>query len=646
MKKLLLLLAGSMVALGANAQYARHTFDGMSQQHKTVSPGKTIAPARHSAARTTATPFLTENFGTGTSTTLPTGWTAGIITGPGTWHWSKVASTSAYSIGVMASTTASNGWMIFDSDSLGTVCSCAPAGWLQSPVYNCSAHTTVRLSFENYYRSFYDSCSVWVSTSPTFATYHDFPVSLNDNLTTNSSTANTSTVHINISSVAASQAAVYIRFVYYGYAGGSYSWMIDDLNLSELDPHDVGISGSFLYEPEATAYNGSIFSTPLAFVDSVYPVTLLSNWGANVETSVAVNAHIYQGATSVYNQNSTYPSLPLNAEDTVIQFPGYKPTALGNYTCAFSTTVTGDADATNNIDTATFSVTDTTWMENQGSVIGGLYCFKSAAPQLAFMNGVRFDVPSTSAGDTVSGFGVAFSSSSVPTTGSAKVSVQLYQVQQSGTSWTYMGTSVAKAILGSEISTASTIVWADFRIDQFASGGITPFILQPGYSYAAIIQVNGVTTNLVVAATGSPHATGFSGYFGQSDTSSNDGGTTFGSTIATGNPSDVPLVRMYTGKVPPPLGVRNVTFTNSIGKAYPNPANTSVNIPFTMGRDGVVTVSLSNVIGQVMQSQQINAIGGQPMNATFATNGLPAGVYVYTVEVNGGHTTGRIVITH
>src|SRR5690606_10379544 len=106
-----------------------------------------------------------------------------------------------------------------------------PTGWLQSPAYDCSSQPTVRLTFENFYRNFYDSCWVWVGTDPAFGTgtYEIFPVLINKNTPVNSSTANPSIVKINITSVAANQPAVYVRFVYTGNAGGSYSWMIDNV---------------------------------------------------------------------------------------------------------------------------------------------------------------------------------------------------------------------------------------------------------------------------------------------------------------------------------------------------------------------------------------------------------------------------------
>jgi len=651
MKKLLLLLAGSLSMAGANAQYAKNNSMVLSPNTKgapiIASRDGRQTPAHKLAARTTAVTIATENFGSGTASTLPTGWTTGIISGPGKWHWSNVASTSAYSLGTIASTTASNGWMIFDSDSIGTACGCAPAGWLQSPAYNCTGHLTVRLNFEELYRSFNDSCVVWVSTSSAFTTYTRYALPLNSGLAANAETANPATIHLNISSVAAGAATVYIRFVYYGASGGSYSWLVDDMSLTELNAHDVAVASSFMWEPEATAYSGSIFNTPKVFVDSVYPVTQLSNNGANAETNVVTTAKIYEGTTSVYSQSNTYPSLPLNAFDTLIQFPGYLPATVGNYTCVFNAPLANDSDLSNNNDTATFAVTDTTWMENQGLITGSYYLHRATTP-ISFMDGVRFDVPTSSVGDTVSGFGVVFSSSSVPTTGSATVSVQLYSITQGATGWTYVATSQARAITASDISTTSATIWADFRIDPIVSGGVAPFVLQPGTSYAAMIQIKNVSTDLLVDVTAAPNGTGIFGYFGQSDTSNDDGASSFSPTsIATGDPSIVPLVRMYFGNIPSNhTGVNNISLINTVGTPYPNPANTAVTVPFTLSQDAVATVTLTNMVGQVVKSQNVQATAGQTTRATFSTTDLADGMYIYNVSADGQHSNGRIVVAH
>lgn len=78
--------------------------------------------------------------------------------------------------------------------------------------------------------------------------------------------------------------------------------------------------------------------------------------------------------------------------------------------------------------------------------------------------------------------------------------------------------------------------------------------------------------------------------------------------------------------------------------AYPNPANNELSIPFTLATDAKVTVSLTNVVGQTVASQEFGKVSKG--TAVFNTNSLAAGVYMYTLNANGQKNTGRVVIAH
>src|ERR1700761_3884458 len=114
MKKSLLLLVAGALTLTAGAQSAKQMGNLVrgynANDLKKVVPSQTgnAVARRHSAERTTATCFYTETFSSGTYATLPTGWTAAILSGPGTWHWANQPSPAMYSIGAIASTTASD----------------------------------------------------------------------------------------------------------------------------------------------------------------------------------------------------------------------------------------------------------------------------------------------------------------------------------------------------------------------------------------------------------------------------------------------------------------------------------------------------------------------------------------------------------
>jgi len=647
-----------VVACGANAQVLKHGPITAADAGKgpfvntVMAKPHGNAPA-HSAARTTATPFLTEDFSSGAATGVPTGWSTGILSG-GTWRWTIAASTSAYTMGAMMSTSASNGWMIFDSDSIGTACSCAPSGYLQSPSYSCTGHTTVRLNFENFYRSFYDSCSVWVSTSPTFATYQDFPVVLNDGTAANSSTANPSHVQINISSVAANQANVYIRFVYYGNSGGSYSWMIDDMSLTELDPIDIGLEKSCVIYAGSGAASFGIM--PSKIVDTVYPVSMVLNNGATAEMTQSVGAQIFQGATSVYNKSITVPA-PVSAYDSIADFsqaaarPGYYSATKAVYTVAFNAAQAGDADNTNNVDTASYIVSDTVWSENpvhNGSISlnGGLYVYRPASgptAALAFSPGVSFGMPAGKV-DTLTSVSVAFESTTIA---GQVVGVQIYHFDAGTTAWVYDGVTKFRALTAADISGASSLAYANFVVDEVATGG--KIILNGGASgvnYAAVVKGNSNTAAVVVYSGNNPADYNIVGYVGLADTSNNNGGSSqdFGNGHLPYGESSTPLVNLNFGPIT--TGVQNVTAKISIGNVYPNPANTSVNVPFTVNADGIVTLTISNMVGQTVKTQQINTVAGRSMKAVFGTSDLSDGVYLCTTEINGERTTTRIVVSH
>ncbi len=90
-------------------------------------------------------------------------------------------------------------------------------------------------------------------------------------------------------------------------------------------------------------------------------------------------------------------------------------------------------------------------------------------------------------------------------------------------------------------------------------------------------------------------------------------------------------------------------WTNSLGtpevktqvsvNVYPNPANEELN--FSITSRASVGITISNMLGQTVASQTVTT--GQ---ASFNTSAIPAGVYVYSIVINGERTTGRVVIAH
>jgi len=93
----------------------------------------------------------------------------------------------------------------------------------------------------------------------------------------------------------------------------------------------------------------------------------------------------------------------------------------------------------------------------------------------------------------------------------------------------------------------------------------------------------------------------------------------------------------------PPNSVNNV-YTISKVEAFPNPASSELNVPFTLAQAAHTTVTLTNMVGQVVATQDMGTVASG--KAVFNTAALSAGVYFYSVNANGEHTTGRVAVAH
>lgn len=89
--------------------------------------------------------------------------------------------------------------------------------------------------------------------------------------------------------------------------------------------------------------------------------------------------------------------------------------------------------------------------------------------------------------------------------------------------------------------------------------------------------------------------------------------------------------------------VADVAAISNFG-AYPNPAGDKLNVTFNLSNPSAATVTLTNVLGQVVAAQTIEST--TTGKAVFNTAELANGVYVYTLTANGSRATGRVVVAH
>lgn len=86
--------------------------------------------------------------------------------------------------------------------------------------------------------------------------------------------------------------------------------------------------------------------------------------------------------------------------------------------------------------------------------------------------------------------------------------------------------------------------------------------------------------------------------------------------------------------------VKNITSVNAV----PNPASNVVTINFSLASTSDVTVTVTDMLGNVVATQKANNLNNG--KATVNTADYAAGVYMYTVTANGERATGRFVVAH
>lgn len=663
MKKLALLAVVGCSALAATAQSVHRDRTAVPEYKTHRTPFAHPIPAgwqaTNGAEGTTATPFWQETFGSGTNTTLPTNWTAtGNAQQSATWKWRKTAVTSQYNIGVINSTTASDGWMVYDSDSIGaaTTTTSTIEGYLTSPTISCVGHSTVQLSFQQHFERYNDTCYVDVSNN-NGGTWTRYTVLPNNTLGGNTFLpSNPYTSLINITPTAANQANVKIRFYYIcTHPDGGYNWLVDDVALAELDPVELAVDkGTFVMSLANPTTGFTSFGTyPLQLVDTIYPVGYTSNFGGSAQTNVNFTARIFRGATQVYNKSMVY-TVPYNAIDSQLDFSdqaGFLPTATGTHALVFAVNQTGDALASNNTDTTLFGLSDSTLSMNTGNRASTWYVQRpaSVAPGVVGYEhfGIWFEIPAGKS-DTVTSVTVALANG---TTAGSKVQVQIYKQQGSGASATYAfrGETIVQAFATGQISPSGGLTLVNLPMDLASSAnGISDLILDEGF-YAAVMRgVDNPAANTILVPSFQAPANMLGYEFGTSDTSDN---TQFSYTYGNQGPfylaNSTPVVRPNFGRMAAPqTNVANVAIA-TLGAAYPNPANTKVTIPVSLSQASEVSVTLSTATGQIIGRQALGKqAAGRGFEISFPTGNLANGVYFYTVEAAGEKKSGRVAVAH
>lgn len=319
--------------------------------------------------------YWSEDFANGLNSANGT-WTTGGVDG-GEWKHSFYTTSGSYSTNTpdFASTSAANGYMLWDEDSINTADNGfqMPSNWtnhtgeLISPDIDLTTYGGIILELEQDFRY---CCAagghqLHVSISSDGGTTWGLPIDLTDGAGSNEAwlTYNNQTylTQKNITSEAA-YSTIRLKFTWDGNTSGdlAYYWAIDDIRIVEWPVDDVQLMSAWVagVNNDGLEYG----RTPYNMQETDYYIgSQVYNWGSATQNNLSLSA-VFNG----FSSSSTHPSL-MNDSTVIMESTevGVGPLPVNLYTGDY--TVVSDAETggtffDNNVGLREFEVTESmTW---------------------------------------------------------------------------------------------------------------------------------------------------------------------------------------------------------------------------------------------------------------------------------------------
>lgn len=575
--------------------------------------------------------FYTEDFAGG----VPSGWTTPVLIGnnqpSSAWIHTTTGAAGDFATAPLASTTAANGWMIFDSDL-----NCNhPAGqdaWLISPAIDGSDYESIWLQFETFYRSFNDRPQIRVGTDlnnlDSWAIIEVFPgVSANDfgGIIVGDEGLNPQIINANLTPFAAGVNGFHFAFQFLSVSstgnGGSltgcaYNWQVDDVRLLDSSPvplHDLVVSRPRL------APN---FAQPETQIDTVRMAARINNLGQMIQTNVSITAAIMGDNGDSFSTTEFTPELDIDSTVLFLLDETFMPSGLGIY----SLTYTVAADSTdeqpgNNVISSEFIVTEDLYSKDNGEL--DFFTRPAEVVDETWQVGNYYFVPN-------GGFEAYEASFTVASNGNAhqgqSVNVFLYEVDEDDNE---NFTDEDVILLGFATYNFTTEVNGDLvtvELIDLISGevGVT---LQAGGEYLLMVEYlpemfgafSDMPTDYDVATVvknGDWFLGGFSG-------------------------DAVAIARMRIRSVETSVGQVELAKANI--ELFPNPANEAVNAKIELETlSSRMEVRVLNTMGQPVNRQVFDNTMGETVR--FDVRQYPAGTYFLQILTDEGVKTQRFAV--
>ena len=535
---------------------------------------------------------------------------------------------------IITSTTAANGFMMFDSDAANTIGG-QPAptftewvGSLESPVLDLSAAFNPRLEFEMRSRfccndggHFLDVSTDGGATWPTRLDA-EFGVAVNND-------PGTFTAVINLEcAIVADPSNVKFRFTQDGSSGMThYHWQIDDVKVVEGLGNDVALSRAWLvadwddYDNTATR-NLEYTRMPLEQAGALDISLAYVNNGGYAQPNTMAMAEVFVDGASQGTFPVTIGTLAQCGGDTAVINTGWTPSVAGDVDVVVTlVTDSTDADPTDNAVTRSFVVTDTPPAD--GYAVMGVDT-NARDGQISLSQNAAYSIMGTlfemeNNGSMAYGVAMCFGTNTTP--GSV---VNIYLEDDVGT----VAEVLAFEVMSNMLTSTGGANWVPISFD----GG--PVSIDPSMDYLILIENPGADT-VAICTSGDVNPGGLYGYDNQD--------ATLYRFIGSGNPAL--MARLHLAPAPF-VGVQELTESGlTLGALYPNPANDVTTVRFELEEARPVTLQVHDVNGRLVLARDLGNLGAGEHRYDLATQALGSGLYNCTLTAGEVRLARRLVVT-
>lgn len=506
----------------------------------------------------------------------------------------------------IASTTAANGFAMYDADATGVdLSSTTDAQMTYNTVMDLSSYPAVAVSFESLYQEYQTQVFVEVSTNGLAGPWTQYEVHLD--VTDNNLSANAELVNVNISSQAGGQPNVAVRFNYVG--GWGWFWEIDDFQMieayqNELETTWAGHSAG----PQGLDY----YAVPTDQITEITFGSQVQSNGVTQQTNVQMTASV-DGGTTYSGTSSQSVSLNEAQMDTFsIETPnGWTPSGAGTHNLVISCGADQTEELPANNDNAFNPITigGDVYARHDGVLTGGFAGFVTTQGDPLAVGNIMDIVADQTFGKIDVGI----------TTAATNEGQLMYAAiyKWDGSDYVY------------ETQTA------DYQILAADLGGIISLNLPSNYNALA-------GDDLLVVA----------GHYGGTDeVSFAEAQPTYqGSVLAVHSSgliqgADPAAVMVALNSQPTEVGIEEVEAATGLNM-YPNPADKVTQLTYNIVNEGNVTLTFTDLSGKVVFVENFGSQAEGQYTYEVSTSELSNGVYFYSLQVGDNAITKKFVVSH